>query len=194
MVKRALSTILGVLAVCLPLSAQDVDSYSADQLRITGETDAGPALALYRPDIFGSVDGTTLIHGLPVLTLLDGRRFPISGELGRMGTTALDVMPLAFLSAIDVQKHHGSTAAGSDATGGVVDLRLNRNYGTFGEVGVFYGKSGGKHGREDFESYIIGGVGNEHIQFTAGASYQESSGHIARPVGKLPSGWGPNAR
>ncbi|MFN2475603.1 MAG: TonB-dependent receptor plug domain-containing protein [Chthoniobacterales bacterium] len=176
-----MSILFGVVALCLPVAAQDVDSYSADQLRITGETDAGPALSLYRPDIFSSVDGTTLIHGLPVLTLLDGRRFPISGELGRMGTTALDVMPLAFLTAINVQKHHASTTSGSDATGGVVDLRLNRGYGTFGEVGVFYGRSGGKYGREDFQSYIVGGVGNEHIQITAGASYQESSGHIARP-------------
>lgn len=181
MVKRALSVVFGIVALCLPVAAQDVDSYSANQLRITGEPDAGPALSLYRPDVFSSIDGTTLIHGLPVLTLLDGRRFPISGELGRMGMAPLDVMPLAFLTAVNMQKHHASTSAGSDATSGVVDLRLNRNYGTFGEVGVFYGKAGGKYGREDFQSYIVGGVGNEHIQITAGASYEESSGHFARP-------------
>ncbi len=180
MVKRALSVVVGLVALCSPVAAQDVDSYSANQLRITGETDAGPALSLYRPDIFSSIDGTTLIHGLPVLTLLDGRRFPISSELGRVGVTPLDVLPLAFLSAINVQKTHSSPRAGSDATGGVVDLRLNRDYGTHGEVGVFYGKSGGKYGREDFQSYIIGGVGNEHFQITAGASYEESSGHIIR--------------
>lgn len=181
MVNRALSVLVGLVALALPVAAQDVDSYSADQLRITGETDAGPALSLYRPDIFSSIDGSTLIHGLPVLTLLDGRRFPIAGELGRMNMTALDVMPLAFLSAINVQKHPDSGSVGSDATGGVVDLRLNRDYGTHGEVGMFYGKSGGKYGREDFSAYVVGGVGNEHIQITAGASYTESTGRYARP-------------
>lgn len=188
MIKRAGFAILGLLALSLPLVAQDrngplpdgADTIAADELRSTGEIDAGPALALDRPDVFSNVDGTILIHSLPVLTLLDGRRFPISGELGRMGMAPLDLFPLAFLNAITVQKH-ASPMQGVDAPGGVVDLRLNRDYGTHGEVGVFYGKSSGRYGREDFQAYMIGGVGNDKIQITAGAAYEESSGRIARP-------------
>ena len=69
---------------------------------------------------------------------------------------------------------------GTDRPGGIVNLQLRRNYYSGGEVGVFYGKSGGKYGREDFQTYIIGGIGNEKFQITAGAVYQESSGTIFR--------------
>jgi hypothetical protein len=62
----------------------------------------------------------------------------------------------------------------------VVNLRLNRNFAG-GEFGVFYGKSDGKFGREDKQAYIIGGVGNDKVQITAGAAYEESIGNVPRP-------------
>lgn len=181
MVKRFAWFAVALAAFSSTVQAQERDSYTSTQLRLTGATNAGPALALYRPDIFSSIDGTTLMHGLPVLTLLDGRRFPISSELGRMGMAPLDVVPLGFLNAVEVQKSHGSPMAGSDWNGGVVDLRLQRDWGTHGEIGMFYGKSSGRYGREDFQAYIVGGVGNDHIQVNAGASYEESSVRYARP-------------
>jgi outer membrane receptor protein involved in Fe transport len=149
-------------------------------LSITGEVDTASALALYRPDVFSAVDGSVLIHGLPVLTLLDGRRFPISSELGRMGMAPLDIFPVALLNAVEFQAVSSSPRYGSDAPGGIVNLRLNRNYATGGEAGVFYGKSGGKYGREDKSAYIIGSVGTDKVQFTAGAAYEESSGQVPR--------------
>jgi len=188
MIKRALPVMIGVLTFCLPAVAQQTINPFAqtedevimpEELRITGEVNTAPALALYRPNVFSTVDGSTLIHGLPILTLLDGRRFPISSELGRMGMTPLDLFPIAFLSAVEVQKIGGSPIYGSDAPGGLVNLRLNRIQ-TGGEVGFFYGKSDGKYGREDFQSYFIGGVGNEKFQITVGAAYHESSGHLPR--------------
>lgn len=171
---------IGVLGFCLLATAQgDEETITPEQLRITGEVDVAPALSLYRPDLFDRVDGAVFIHGLPVLTLLDGRRFPISTELGRMGMGPLDIFPIAFLSAVNVQKIGDSPRYGSDAPGGTIDLRLNRNY-SGGEVGFFYGKSGGKYGREDWEAYVIGGVGNDKVHFTAGAAYSESSGRLPR--------------
>lgn len=185
MIKRALPAVVVLLGLCLPLAAQHVDRHeqaadetiTPDELRITGEPDAGPALNLYRPDIFTSVDGATLIHGLPVLVLLDGRRFPISSELGRMGMSPLDLLPVAFLSEVNVQKVGSSPMYGTDAPGGIVNLQLKR-LSSGGEVGFFYGKSGGRNGREDFQSYIIGSVGNDKFNITAGAAYQESSGRV----------------
>ncbi|MGZ5553921.1 MAG: TonB-dependent receptor plug domain-containing protein, partial [Chthoniobacterales bacterium] len=171
---------LGFLCVCLPFLAQQVaaqdETFTREQLQQTGEIDNGPALALYRPDVFSSVDGSVLIHGLPVLALLDGRRLLVSSEMGRMGSAGLDVLPLAFLSAVETQKVSASPMYGTDAPGGVVNLRMREIYGG-GEMGVFYGKSGGKYGHEDFEAYIIGGVGNDKVHFTAGAAYQESNWH-----------------
>jgi hypothetical protein len=49
-----------------------------------------------------------------------------------------------------------------------------------GEVGFLYGRSSGKYGREDFQTYIIGTVGNEKFSITAGYLYQESSGRVPR--------------
>jgi outer membrane receptor protein involved in Fe transport len=179
MIKRAASAVLGLLGFCLPIAAQqtttDFETITPEQLRHTAAVDTGPALTLDRPDIFSTLDASVLIHGLPVLTLLDGRRFPLSSRVDPLG-----LFPVSFLTAVEVQKLNPSPVSGTDAPGGVVDLKLNRNYYGGGEFGVFYGKSGGKFGREDFQSYIIGGVVNDHFNITAGAAYQDSSGSIPR--------------
>ena len=176
MVKRALLVLAGFLGFCLPLAAQN-ETIARGDLEQTGALNVDPALALYQPNIFSTVDGAILIHGLPALTLLDGRRFPISGELGRMGLSPLDLFPIAFLSAVDVQKVGSSPIYGTDSPGGVVNYRLNRDY-SGGEVGLFYGR--GKHGVEEKQAYMIGGVGDDKFQITAGASYQESRGYFQR--------------
>lgn len=180
---KRIAAVVAALVACVPLAMQgseaaknaESDLIVREDLEQTGEINASPALALHRSDLFHNVDGNVLIHGLPVLTLLDGRRFPISSDLGRMGFSPFDVAPLAFFNAVEVQPYGASPRYGSDATGGVVDLRLNRVY-SGGEMGIFYGKSGGKYGQEDFQAYIIGGVGNDKFHITAGAAYQESNG------------------
>jgi outer membrane receptor protein involved in Fe transport len=186
MSKRALLAMIGVLSLCLAVVAQETTApfslaedevITPEELRITAAEDTAPALSLYRPDLFRTGGGSVLIHGLPALTLLDGRRFLVSSELGRMGMTPLDLFPIAFLSAVEVQKVGASPIYGSDGPGGVVNLRLNRIH-TGGEVGFFYGKSGGQYGHEDMQAYIIGGVGNEKFQITVGAAHQESSGRF----------------
>ena len=180
-----LPPVLGLVGFCFPVAAQQPASLDkmevivGEELEETGAAETGPALTLARPDLFSSVDSALLIHSLPALTLLDGRRFPISTELGRMGMLPLDLFPVAFLSAVEVEKVSGLPRYGTDGPGGVVNLRPNRIQ-TGGEVGMFYGRSGGKYGREDFSAYIIGGVGNDKFNITVGAAYHESSGHIPR--------------
>jgi outer membrane receptor protein involved in Fe transport len=179
-IKPALAALLGVVSLCLPFTAH-ADAITRGELEETGQFETGAALTLQRPDLFSSVDGATLIHGLPVLTLLDGRRFPISSELGRMGMTPFDVFPVASLSAVEVQKVNGSLRYGSDSPGGVVNLRTNRMY-TGGEVGFLYGRSNGKYGREDYSAYMIGGIGNEKFNITVGVSHSESE--VRAPRGR----------
>jgi outer membrane receptor protein involved in Fe transport len=176
MVKRALLVVVGLLGFCLPLAAQD-ETITRGDLEETGALDVPRALALYQPNIFSTLDGSILLHGLPALTLLDGRRFPISGELGRTAISPLAIFPLAFLNAVDVQKVGSSPLYGTDAPGGVVNYRLNRYY-SGGEIGLFYGR--GEHGREEKQAYMIGGVGDDKFQITAGAAYQESRGYFLR--------------
>jgi hypothetical protein len=49
-----------------------------------------------------------------------------------------------------------------------------------GEVGVLYGQWSGKGGGDILQTYILGTVGNDKFQITAGASYEESSGRGLR--------------
>ena len=49
-----------------------------------------------------------------------------------------------------------------------------------GEVGVLYGRWTGKGGGDLMESYVLGTVGNDKFQITAGAAYEESSGRTPR--------------
>ena len=180
--KHAFAAVVGVLGFCLPVvaqqirSASDADTILREELEETGAVETGAAVTLARGDIFRGVDSAALIHGLPVLTLLDGRRFPISTELGRMGVVDF---PVAFLRAVEVQPVGSSPRHGSDGPGGVVNLQTNR-LRMGGEVGFFYGRSDGKYDREDYSAFIIGGVGTDRFNITAGMSYHESSGRLPR--------------
>jgi outer membrane receptor protein involved in Fe transport len=167
--KRAFAAVVVLVGVCLSANAEVI---SGERLRNSGAPDTATALSLHRPDVFSTVDGSVLIHSLPALALLDGRRLPVS-DLGRMGWPTLDVVPLGFVNRVDVQKIGSSPRFGSDAPGGVVNL-ITKRYHTGGEVGMFYGRSGGKHGREDFSAYITGGIGNEYFNLTVGVAYHES--------------------
>ena len=177
MIKRAL-LVVGFLALCFPVAAQ--------QTNRTDEFDAAAALALYRPEIFTSVDSSLLVRDLPMLTFLDGR-LPGSTALGRMGTAPLDLPSLAYLSAAyvsaaKVQKVNAASAHrkdGKDSSAEVMSSPLAPYY-YGGEVGFFYGHSSGKFGGDEFGTYIEGGVGNDKFQINAGASYQEWSGRVPR--------------
>ncbi len=177
MIKRVLLAALGSLALCLPIAAQQTGRLEQTE----DETIMLEQLSLYQPEIFSTVDSSILIHDLPMLTFLDGR-LPVSSELGRMGMAPLDVFPIAFVSAAETHKANtspASPASGTDSPREVTTLQLNPEYWS-GEVGVFYGRSSGKFGREDFGSYIVGGVGNDKFQITVGASYEESNGRVPR--------------
>ena len=190
MIERTFPAVFGFLCLCVPLVAQETngpaqtfdETITLAQLRGTGAVDTAPALTLYRPDIFSTVNGSVLIHGFPALTLLDGRRFAVSSPMAQMGLTPLDLFPIAFLSAVEVQKVGTAPMYGADAPGGVVNLRLNRDY-TGSEVGLFYGKSTGKFGREEKQAYFISGVGDEKFNVTVGAFYEHSSGRAPRLSG-----------
>ena len=168
---------IGFLSVCSSLLAQasDFETLPPDLLRLGGQTETASALALNRPDLFSVAGGSLLLRGLPVTTFLDGRRYPIFPVPNGLAVSPLGTFPVAFLSTVRVQATGASPAYATDAAGGIVDLRL-RQVATGGEVGVFYGGSGGKYGGHDLDAYIVGGVGVPNFEISAGASYQNSSG------------------
>jgi hypothetical protein len=180
--KGALTVVLGFLSLCLSVAAQQTEdeAITLEPLRNTSALDAASALTLYQPDIFGTVDSSVLIHGLPVPALLDGRRLPVSSVLARMGMTPLDLFPIALVSAVDAPRANAPRVDGSDSLGEMENLRADRGFYSSGEMGFLYGTTTGKFGYETQQGYILGTVGNDKFQITAGASYQESSGRIPR--------------
>src|ERR1700732_5092492 len=168
MIKRAL-LVVGFLALCFPVAAQ--------QNNRTNEFDAAAALALYRPEIFATVDSSLLVRDLPMLTFLDGR-LPGSTALGRMGTARLDLPSLAYVSPAKVQKVNAAAAHRTDGKDSSAEMMSapSSPYYWGGEVGVFYGHWSGKFGGDEFGTYIDGVVGNDKFQINAGAAYQEWNG------------------
>jgi hypothetical protein len=156
MTKRALSALAGSLGLCLPLFAQQTD----------------------RPDIFSSLNNSLLRR--PSLTLLDGRLFPFSSALNWTETTTPQFLP-ALSAGEKPERANASATDGKDSSKEVVELRRpNLLDSAHGEVGVLYGRSTGKFGREVEQGYIIGDVGDDKFHITVGASYENSSGRFPR--------------
>ena len=164
--------------VCLAVAA----SFATQTLR-AGDFD--PIFGFYRPELFASVDTAELLRDLPLTEYLSGH-LPGSTALGRMGTAPVGNFPTALVNAEPRRKTNNV------ASGPVKDPKDGKDYSsvesmaaekaslswTGGEVGFMYGHSSGKFGGDEFTSYIMGSVGNEHLQINVGAGYEET--HYSR--------------
>lgn len=178
---------LGLVSLCLPLAAQQTNSReqagdgtaSAELSYDAGADVTVPSLSLYQPETLNTVDGSVLLHDLPLLTLLDGRRFPVSTALGRMGTMPIDLFPIAYLYVrpAKAQKVNDSPTLSAKDSLAEVPISVSNRVFFGGEAGVFYGHATGKYGGDAFATYIEGDVGNDKFQINVGASYQEWNGN-----------------
>jgi outer membrane receptor protein involved in Fe transport len=66
-----------------------------------------------------------LLHDLPTVVLLNGRRLPNSG-LGADASVDLNALPLSLIERVDVMASGASAAFGADAVGGVVNIVTRR--------------------------------------------------------------------
>lgn len=144
-----------------------------------------PVFGFYRPELLAAADSESLLRELPMNSFLDGR-VPGSTPLGRMGSAPVENFPIALVSAQPTRK--------TAHTQRVTDPKDGKDYSsaeafaaekaslswTGGEVGFLYGHSAGKFGGDELSSYIVGSVGNEHLQITAGAAYEEFNGRVPR--------------
>lgn len=170
----------GPLAAVIGLSGLAVFS------QLTVRADFDPIFGFYRPELFATVDGSGLLQQLPMTGFLDGR-MPGTTALGRMGTAPVGNFPVALVSAEPQPRVKGSSVSGP-----VKDPKDGKEYSsveslavekaslvwTGGEIGFMYGHSSGKFGGDEFSSYLLGGVGNDHLQINVGAGYEES--HFSR--------------
>jgi hypothetical protein len=158
-------------------------------LGLSARADFDPIFGFYRPELFSTIDSYDLVRDLSVRDFLDGR-VPGSTALGRMGSARVAEFEMTSAPANAAPRHKANTIVGP-----VKDPKDGKDYSsteslamekasltwTGGEIGVFYGHSaGGKFSGDEFGSYILGGVGNEHMQINVGASYQEFDGRIPR--------------
>ena len=198
MVKRALCVAVGLLGALLPAVAQQPHhSTKHEQLRSAGAPGASLSLNLYRPKVWGAAESSLLLHNGSVPLWLDG---PGYGGVGpsygfasswvQLGFTSADFLPAAFLSGAQppaqrpsAGRSHGTDGKdlGADAKDSPDEMLSSSANPVYygGEVGFLYGRWSGKGGGDMWETYVVGTVGNDKFQITAGASYDE---------------WNPNGR
>lgn len=158
MIKGAISAALGLFALCLPVSAQQP---------------LGPQQRLFET---ASLDYSSRYS--PWNSLENNDRFFFSTAFGSMRPSE------NYLPAFDPSevRNYDARARGDskDSLDSVVDLRRPERFTYGGEIGFLYGKSTGKYGREDFSAYILGTVGNDKFQITAGYLRQETTVNVPR--------------
>jgi len=76
-------------------------------------------------------------------------------------------------------RFQNSAVDGKDLPNEIISGPANRVYYT-GEVGFLYGHSIGKGSGDYWQNYVWGQAGNDHFQITAGAAFENSSGHGAK--------------
>jgi hypothetical protein len=175
--KRGLFVVVGLLAICSPLIAQQ--TVDLDQLN------------LCRPEMISDVDHAKLVRRLPMLAFLDGRCDPFSPELGTMGHVPVD-LSVGQSSAVESKSGdsytvtqmqrivlHPDRSKDSSKDAELVSQAPD-NWYHWGEVGFMYGHASGKFGGDEYQEYLIGGVGNDHFQLSVGASQEDYNFKVPR--------------
>ena len=185
MIRRGVSVAVGLLGVCFAVAAQQANWRGATQ------NDHTSALSLYKWDIFSAKDSSLLFRKGRVQAWSDGGQLASNNALAQVGMASLDLFPVAYVppnasgvapakkgSAITDSPARTFGPDGKDLPGMMMSPADQVYCG--GEVGILYGRWTGKGGGDLMQSYILGTVGNDKFQISAGAAYEESSGHSAR--------------
>jgi iron complex outermembrane receptor protein len=113
----------------------------------------------------GGGEGNLALRNLTTLILVNGRR--MVGSPFSSGTAVdLNTIPLGAIDSIEILKDGASTLYGSDAIGGVVNIKLKKDFNGF-EVRARYGATRNR----DYTTHgasIIGGVSKPGTSITIG--------------------------
>jgi hypothetical protein len=200
MIRRGLAVATVLLAVCFTVAAQQAKrpmatrhrAVAPEQLQAAAAFNPALAFSLFQPNAFSSKDSFLLLQRGPVHAWSDGGRLASENALASSGMVALDLFSGAYLPPPD------SFGPAPTSTARVASDLRPQNFGTDpkdapemmlsppdrfyygGEIGFLYGHSIGKGSGDMTESYISGQVGNDHLQITAGASFENWSGQTSR--------------
>jgi hypothetical protein len=198
MVQRALCVVLGLFGALLPAVAQQAHRpIIREQSRSKSVLNAPLSLSVYPPKNSGAADTSLLLHKGSVPLWLDGPglsngivgpSYGFASSWVQLGFMSSDLFPAALLSADrpsaqrpSAGRVHGLDgkdlgADGKDSPDEILSSSQNPIY-YGGEVGFLYGRWSGKGGGDMWETYVVGTVGNDKFQITAGASYDEWNGN-----------------
>ena len=199
MIRRALAVAVGLIAVCLPVTAQPGNRPAATKARTSkhqqlpaGRSSSAAELSLYQPTVFSANDNSLLLRKGRVLPWSDGGRLASENALASTGMISLDLFSSAYLPPVNtfgpVPMNRGTTGLnsrpgnlGTDAKDSPeVTMSPPDHFYYGGEIGFMYGHWSGKGGGDLMQSYIMGAAGNDHFQITAGAAFDDWNGHAAR--------------
>lgn len=111
------------------------------------------------------------LRSLSTLVLLDGRRVPDNGAGARGSRAFVDVnqFPLAAIQTVEVLTDGASAIYGSDAVGGVVNVKLRHDFNglEFGGRHAFSNRQGNYSERS---GYLVAGVKGERVSVTVSLS------------------------
>jgi hypothetical protein len=193
MIRRVLVLAISLAAVSLSVEAQQAKhkttrhhTAALEQLQAPGAV----ALSLSQSKILNATGNSLLLQNTPVLAWSDGGRLVSQNAMAEIGMASLDFFPTGYLGPNTFAAvQPGGPAAVRPRSDNIVpdakdlpDMVPPADRGTYygGEIGFMYGRWSGKGGGDYLDSYIQGTVGNDKFQITAGAEYENWSGHGQR--------------
>jgi hypothetical protein len=200
MIRRALAVAVGLFVVCFCLEAQQAKRPRATEARPVASKHVQPAgasetpfgLSLYQPKIFSAKDSSILFHKGPVGAWSDGGRLANETAFASMRMGSFELPPAPYFapdaftsappkkgSAISGPQSEDFRTDGKDFDGETMVSPPDRIY-YGGEIGFLYGRWSGKGSGDLINTYIFGQVGNDKFQITAGAAFEDWSGHGPR--------------
>ena len=164
--------VLGVaafLSLCFSVGAeQPTRALSLAQLNSLASQSS-----LFQPAAFTKLGDPLLTDGsLGPTTFSNRETFSLATTFNLVGT------PTSFLpTTMAMQSPSRNVPANysKDKDSPDYPLDLRPGYYVTGEVGFAYGRYTGKFGGDYKEAYILGQVGNDKLQITVGASYEDSN-------------------
>jgi len=171
MTKRVVLGVAAFLSLCFSLGAeQPARALSLAQLNSLAPQDSRPLF--FQPAVFSRLGDPLLTDGSTGPATFSGSRetFSLATTYNLIGT------PTSFLpTTMAVQSPSRGVPATSskDKDSSDYPLDLRPGYYVTGEVGFAYGRATGKFGGDYKEAYILGTVGNDKLQISVGASYED---------------------
>jgi len=179
MTKRVVLGVAAFLGLCFSLGAeQPARALSLAQLNSLAPQSSHPLF--FQPAVFSKLGDPLLNDSAVGPATFSGNRetFSLATTYNLVGT------PTSFLPTTMAMQSPSRSAPATyskDKDSPDYPLDLRPGYYVTGEVGFAYGRATGKFGGDYKEAYILGAVGNDKLQITVGASYEDwNNNHSVR--------------